>query len=279
MKIVKVLNNNVVLSKDEKDNEVILMGRGLAFQKRAGDFLEESRIDKRYQLEDEISRQFQELLVDVPLKYLELATAIIDYAKETLQTPLSDSIYISVTDHLYTAIQRVKSGIRVRNILLWDIKRFYPDEFAIGKKARDKIFEQYRLDLGEDEAGFIALHLVNAQTHKGQQDVYELTELMQEITQIASYYFKTPFDEDSVYFYRFSTHLRFFAARIMSGKQLVDETDEELLQIIQVKYHNAYQCVLKIESYIQQKYSYGMTNDEKLYLTIHLARLVQKASQ
>lgn len=279
MKIVKTLNNNVVLSRDENNKEVILMGRGLAFQKKIGESLEEERIDKRYQLEDGISRQFQELLMDVPLTYLELATTIIDYAKETLKMPLSDSIYISVTDHLYTTIQRVKSGVRVRNILLWDIKRFYPEEFAIGKKATDKIFEKYHLDLGEDEAGFIALHLVNAQTHKGQQDVYELTELMQEITQIASFYFKTPFDEDSVYFYRFSTHLRFFAARIISGKQLADETDQELLDIIQLKYHNAYQCVLKIEGYIKQKYSYGMTNDEKLYLTVHLARLVQKASQ
>ncbi len=37
MEIVKILNNNVVLTKDEKDNEIIVSGRGLAFQKRNGD--------------------------------------------------------------------------------------------------------------------------------------------------------------------------------------------------------------------------------------------------
>ncbi len=280
MKIVKILNNNVVLTKDEKDNEIIVSGRGLAFQKKCGDFIEEEKIDKRYRLSDSsASQRFQELLMDVPVTYLELATKIIDEAKAELSAPLNDSVYISITDHLYTAIQRVKKGIRLRNLLLWDIKRFFPDEFAIGQKAVAMIKKRYRLDLGEDEAGNIALHLVNAQTETEHQDVYEMTELMQEIIQIASYYFKTRFDEESVYFYRFTTHLRFFASRIMSGKQYRDETDEELLLIIQRKYRNAYHCVLKIQQFITEKYHYVMSNDEKLYLTIHLARLVQKANQ
>ena len=280
MEIVKILNNNVVLTKDEKDNEIIVSGRGLAFQKRNGDRIDESKIDKRYHLSDSgISQRFQELLMDVPVTYLELATEIIDDAKKQLAASLNDSIYISITDHLYTAIQRVKKGIRVRNLLLWDIKRFFPDEYAIGKKAVAMIAQRYRIDLGEDEAGFIALHLVNAQTETEHHDVYEMTELMQEIIQIASYYFKIQFDEESVYFYRFRTHLRFFASRIMSGKQYQDETDEDLLLIIQRRYRNAYQGVLKIQQFITEKYHYVMSNDEKLYLTIHLARLVQKANQ
>lgn len=280
MKVVKILNNNVVLTKDEKDNEIIVSGRGLAFQKKCGDLIEEEKIDKRYRLSDSgASQRFQELLMDVPVTYLELATEIIDDAKKQLSAPVNDSVYISLTDHLYTAIQRVKKGIRLRNLLLWDIKRFFPDEFSIGQKAVTMIKTKYRLDLGEDEAGNIALHLVNAQTETEHQDVYEMTELMQEIIQIASYYFKTQFDEESVYFYRFTTHLRFFASRIMGGRQYQDETDEELLLIIQRKYRNAYQCVLKIQQFITEKYHYVMSNDEKLYLTIHLARLVQKANQ
>lgn len=280
MKIVKILNNNVVLTKDDKNNEIIVSGRGLAFQKHNGDAIDESKIDKRYHLSDSgISQRFQELLMDVPVTYLELATEIIDESKKKLSASLNDSIYISITDHLYTAIQRVKKGIRVRNLLLWDIKRFFPDEYAIGKKAVAMIEKRYRIDLGDDEAGFIALHLVNAQTEVEHHDVYEMTELMQEIIQIASYYFKIQFDEESVYFYRFRTHLRFFASRIMSGKQYQDETDEDLLLIIQQKYRNAYQGVLKIQQFITEKYQYVMSNDEKLYLTIHLARLVQKANQ
>lgn len=277
MQIQKILNNNVVIATDSKNNEIVVMGRGLAFQKKVGDEISEDCIDKKYRLaNNELSQKLQELLEDVPVTYLELANDIIEDAKKVLKDPLSDMLYISITDHLYSAIQRVKSGVRIRNLLLWDIKRFFPEEFAIGKKAVAKIKKQYRIDLGEDEAGNIALHLVNAQTEADNENVYELTELMQEIIQITSYYFKVQFEEDSVYFYRFTTHLRFFASRIMSNNQLADETDDELLLIIQKKYKNAYQCVEKIAEFIQKKYHYPMSNDEKLYLTIHIARLVQK---
>jgi beta-glucoside operon transcriptional antiterminator len=65
----------------------------------------------------------------------------------------------------------------------------------------------------------------------------------------------------------------------MNQRQVADETDDELLLIIQRKYQNAYKCVGKIADFILEKYQYEMTNDEKLYLTIHIARLVQKVTQ
>ncbi len=44
--------------------------------------------------------------------------------KSTLKKSLNDTIYISLTDHLYTALERKKQGIAIKNLLLWDIKRF-----------------------------------------------------------------------------------------------------------------------------------------------------------
>ncbi|MDT2828417.1 MAG: BglG family transcription antiterminator LicT [Enterococcus viikkiensis] len=280
MQIRKILNNNVVITTNQKNNEVVVMGRGLAFQKKVGDEIAEEAIDKTYHLANsDLLHKFQELLEDMPISYVEIANDIIDEAKVALKNPLNDSLYISITDHLYASIQQVKEGVRVRNLLLWDIKRFFPDEFSVGVNAVEKIKLKFGIDLGEDEAGNIALHLVNAQTENDNDDAFMMTEMMQEIIQITSYYFKVQLDEDSVYFYRFTTHLRFFASRIMNQRQVTDETDDELLLIIQKKYQNAYQCVERIAEFIQQTYHYTMSNDEKLYLTIHIARLVQKVSQ
>ncbi|MDT2753579.1 PRD domain-containing protein [Enterococcus pseudoavium] len=280
MQIQKILNNNVVITTDEKNNEIVVMGRGLAFKKKVGDEIAETAIDKSYHLaNNDLFHKFQELLEDMPISYVEIANDIIDEAKVTLKNPLNDSLYISITDHLYAAIQRVQEGVRVRNLLLWDVKRLFPDEFSVGLDAVKRIEEKFKIDLGEDEAGNIALHLVNAQTESDNEDAYLMAELMQEIIQITSYYFKVQLDEESVYFYRFTTHLRFFASRIMNHRQLTDETDDELLVIIQRKYQNAYQCVERIAEFILKKYHYEMSNDEKLYLTIHIARLVQKVNQ
>lgn len=108
--------------------------------------------------------------------------------------------------------------------------------------------------------------------------MYDLTKTMQDIMNIVKYYFKITFDEESVYFYRFTTHLRFFISRMQSNSTHIGETDEELLEIVKLKYHNAYQCVQKIAAFLEENYHYAMSSDESLYLTIHIARLVQKNS-
>lgn len=278
MIINKVLNNNVVITNDEHQNEMIVMGRGIAFKKKIGDTIPAETIDKVYRLDNPIVlNQFQELVADLPVEYLELSDQIIEYARKELSSPINDTIYISLTDHMHSAIERAKKGITVKNVLLWDIKRFFPDEYRVGLKAIDKISARYGVRLPEDEAGFVALHLVNAQTdNEDQGNIAALTQTMQEIINIVKYFFKTTFDEDSVYFYRFTTHLRFFVSRMLNQSQHTDETDEELLAMVKQKYHNAFQCVQKINTFLHNKYTYQMSSDEQLYLTIHIARLVQK---
>lgn len=74
MQIQKILNNNVVITTDQKNNEIVAMGRGLAFQKKIGDEITESAIDKTYHLANsDLFNKFQELLVDVPITYVEIA--------------------------------------------------------------------------------------------------------------------------------------------------------------------------------------------------------------
>ena len=82
MIIKKVLNNNVVLS--EKNNqEMVVMGKGIAFGKKAGDILEENKIDKTFYLQNfDTSERFKELLKDVPMKVVSLSYDIIEYAKK-----------------------------------------------------------------------------------------------------------------------------------------------------------------------------------------------------
>lgn len=127
MKIIKVLNNNVVITTDQSQNEIIVMGRGIAFKKKVGDEISSETVDKVYRLENQtILSQFQELLADLPLEYLELSNEIIEYARRELSSPINDSIYISLTDHMHCAIERSKKGMTVKNVLLWDIKRFSP---------------------------------------------------------------------------------------------------------------------------------------------------------
>ena len=273
MKISKLLNNNVAVV-IENNEEKIVMGRGICFKKKVGDFIDPKQVDKVFFLEDqEVSRRFKELVVNIPLEYLQIGDEIFDEAKMTLGKPINDNCYIALVDHIYTACERVKEGIFVKNALLWDIKRFYKIEYEVGKRSLQIIKDKTGIELNDDEAGFIALHIVNGQLDEDCHDMYEITKIMQEIENIVRYHFKVEFNEDSAYYYRFVTHLKFFAQRLLEHKTQ-DSQEDDLLSVVQVKYANAYQCVEKIAKFILKQYDYELSDEEKLYLTIHIHRVV-----
>lgn len=278
MKIHKILNNNVAVAYDDQQQEKIVMGKGICFQKRVGDSLEISKIDKTFLLSSpEANTKFQQLVKDVPLEYIELGESIIQYAKLQLGKKLNDMIYVSLIDHIYFSITRFQQGILVKNALLWDIKRFYPYEFEIGIYTIHQIEQQFDILLPQEEAGFIALHLVNAEDDNSDMDMYEITHIMQALSNIVTYTFNVTFHEDNVYYYRFITHLKFFAQRLFSHTTYQDEKDDGLLDVIKQRYQNSYMCVCKIEKYLLNQYQYQMSNEEKLYLTIHIERVVYKS--
>lgn len=273
MKISKLLNNNVAIV-IENDEEKIVMGRGICFKKKTGDYIDPKQVDKVFFLENqEVSRRFKELVVDIPLEYLQIGEEIFDEAKMTLGKAINDNCYIALVDHIYTACERVKEGIFVKNGLLWDIKRFYKIEYEVGKRSLQIIKDKTGIELNDDEAGFIALHIVNGQLDDDCHDMYEITQIMQEVENIVRYHFKVEFNEDSAYYYRFITHLKFFAQRLLEHKTQKFQEDD-LLSVVQVKYANAYQCVEKIAQFILKQYDYKLSDEEKLYLTIHIHRVV-----
>ncbi|MDO4605057.1 MAG: PRD domain-containing protein [Helcococcus sp.] len=278
MIINKVINNNIV-SVVENDSEKIVMGRGLGFNKKPGDSISEDKIEKIFVMNNENhSHKFKELIVDIPLEHMLLGDEIISYAKQNLGKKLSDLLYISLIDHIYTSIERSKINIFIKNDLIWDIKRFYPDEYKIGEFAIKLIKERFDVELPVDEAGFIALHLVNASQEGGNfKDVVEESNIMHDITNIVKYEFNKEFDEDSVYYYRFITHLKFFAKRVVLGNTYNDGVEDELLELIKVKYRNSYNCVKNIGAFLKNTYNYEISKEEELYLTIHIERVIYKA--
>lgn len=276
MEIYKILNNNVIVSKNEHDKEIIAMGKGIAFKKKVGEHIEDELIDKVYTLSDEVSSKFQELAAEIPVEHMKISDDIIKYVKLKLGKKLNDSIYLSLCDHISTTILRHEEGVDVKNVLLWDIKKFYKDEFEIGKHGLEMIKEKLNVQLNEDEAGFIALHIVNAEMDEKLETIYEVTKVMQEILNIVKYFFHIDFDEDSVYFYRFITHLKFFAHRLITKSSYQDEQSDDLLDLIKIKYKNAYACCLKIKQFLKTNYAYDLSQEETLYLTIHIARVVYK---
>ena len=276
LKITKIINNNVVSSIDEQGREVVIMGRGIGFQRVPDDEIDQKKVEKIFLIQGKDNRkQFQALVEKIPYEHIKTANKIISYAKFSLNKKLSDTIYIALTDHISFAIERKKQGMEFHNALLWEIKRFYNHEFLIGKEALSIIKEQLEVELPEDEAGFIALHIVNAELDTDMQHSIQMTQIIQDVLNIVRYHFHIELDEKTLAYERFLTHLKFFVQRAICN-QYYQTDDLEFCELIKRKYPEAYCCAEKIRNYMESKVDYRLTEEEIVYLTVHIKRIIDE---
>ncbi|MEG0330432.1 MAG: PRD domain-containing protein [Longicatena sp.] len=275
MKHKKRINNNVVIAIDDDGKEQIITGKGLGFDAICGALIDESRIEKIFTLKDSVANErLRELLTSIPVEHVTTAEDIMKYAQIHINNAINENVIISLSDHIYMAVERKKQDIEVKNVMLWDIKKFYRDEYRVGTYALQLINERFHVLLSEDEAGFIALHLVNAQLDVKTKSVKAVTQVMQEIETIVRMTFSVELDVESVYYYRFITHLKFFAERLFSGKTYGGQDVDNMLTLVEDKYPQECACVEKIAKFIKKQYGYTLSEEEVLYLSIHISRIV-----
>lgn len=280
MIVEKVLNNNVVVSIDPKTKkEVILMGSGIAFNKKPGQQIDEKKIEKTFIVDDEnLGNKIKKLINQIPDGIFELTDEIITYAIVELNTVLDKQIYISLADHIAFVVKRFRSGIIIKNELLSEIRRVHRAEFKVSLWAVDYINEKLGVELPEDEAGFIALHFVNAGYRETTMKSITSTKIIKDILNIIKYNFAIELDEDELNYDRLLTHLKYFAKRIVNNNQN-NSTDSDFIKMISTTYPEAYECAVKIGDYILKNNNYYVNDDEIVYLTMHIQRVITVARE
>lgn len=271
--IEKVINNNIISAYEKSGAEVIVMGRGIGFKKKQGEVVPADQISKIFRIKSRtLAEQFKELLANMPLERVRISDEIISHAKDHLKLKLNQSIYVTLTDHINFAIERVSQGIEPQNALLREIKRFYPQEFQLGIYALELIQDRLDILLPEDEAGFIALHFVNAEYGTDIRDAVKFPDQMQAIVDIVERDLGILLDESSLHYERFMTHIKFLIQRIYR-KELLSSEDRELSLLMQRKYPREYQCSLKVAEYIMQATGSRLSEEEIMYLSVHIRRV------
>ncbi|WP_405104495.1 PRD domain-containing protein [Paenibacillus sp. FSL K6-1217] len=279
MIIRQIFNNNVIRAEDQVGHEYVVIGNGLGFKKKPGQRVEEERIEKTFMLKPEkVPRKLIDLIGETSAEYFSLADEIIAYAKADMGDIFNDNIYITLIDHIHFAIARYRKSMNLKNALFWQIKRFYPKEFAIGVHALSLIRKHFDIEMDQDEASFIAMHFVNArQDGQEMQRTVEVTKAMSDIFSILSEEYQVKLNENSFNYSRFLTHLQYFLQRMISGEQERSASgDNFLYDQIKVKFPQAFACTNKINHYLEETYGNAMSIDEKVYLTIHIQRVTSR---
>lgn len=273
MVIERVLNTNAVLSRNAEGDEIILLGAGIGFKQRPGGEVDMSKAEKCFVMGTRSQQdRFQQLMESIPQEHIMVAEQIISLAKNVYNMTLAESIHISLADHIHTAILYVQNGIIVPNSLLLNLEQLYTNEFEVGNQALFMIKEKLGFQLPKDEAGYIAMHLINAQYGTENANIKRLIDLVQDLNSRILRELAVEPDTKSLNYFRYMTHLKFFAQRIIQGKHYPDE-DDGFFDTLLIKYPKEYRCSKKICKYVERTYHYTPHNDEVIYLTVHLAHI------
>lgn len=271
MRVVKKLNNNVVLALTNKNEEVIIVGKGLGFQKTPYELEDTSVIEKKYVMPK--NTKALEVLDSIDTKIIAVTEKIISYGTKVLNREINSAIFLGLCDHINYSVERSKEGIQFKSPLYWEIKHLYPEEYKIGIASVDIINEDLKMNMSNEEAAFIALHFINSEISSNDiSETTKLTTIIGEILDIVRYNFKMDFDEESFNFTRLVTHIKYFILRQINNEKLSND-NEFMFNVMKKQYKDEYECVKKIEQYLLKNYGWSCSSDEKLYLIMHIQRL------
>lgn len=273
MKIQKVINNNVVSCVDDSGVESVAMGKGLGFCSRPGNLLDQSKVEKIFRLESQSeTNRLKDLFASVSEKEIELCNQIIRYAAENLNRTLSPSLYLTLTDHISFALNRIRQGISFQSALLTEVRTFYPREFAVGKYASALIEEKLGVEFPEDEAASIALHLVNAELDNSLSETVRMTQTLHDILEILRQSREIQLEESGSYFDELTVQLKFLVIRTFAGVG-EQSREPEFVSIIQKLDREEYACASLIAEYLEKQSQHPVSDESKAYLAVQIHRI------
>ena len=281
MIIKKVLNNNLLLVESENGKEQIAMGKGLRFSYKVGERLRETDVEKIYMLKDEKNTQdYIRLLQDVPASYAEVIQDAVQMVTCKMASRLNEQIFVTLSDHLIYALERYKKGIVLQNRMLWEIQKFYPKEYLLGSEVLSYLNQELNVNLPEEEAGNIAFHIVNAQIDAtenkiGMQNGMLMVKMLKDLFQIVQLYYQWEIDEESINYSRFVIRMQFFLQRLLEDKML-ENADAWIYHSVVQQEKKAAGCVEQIRKYIRNLLQKEITEEERVYLIVHISRTTQK---
>lgn len=254
MQAVKVFNNNAVSVVMPDGREAILVGNGLGFGRRPGDVIDKSRVSKVYYVQNELQTKFLKMLDNVTPQVMQAAERI------------------SLVDHISFALERVEKGTFLPNLMLSETRMLYPKEYAVGQRALELVRQFCGVQLPEDEAGYIALHLV-----AGAADgalAYDTVKFVKAVKEIICDTYHCTFEEESLETTRLTVHLKFLAARILRHTPWQDAGLESMYAVLLQRDSRNEMCLQRINTYLRQEFDYELDHQEQVYLLIHLTKIV-----
>lgn len=267
--VIKALNNNMVLIK-EHGVEKILLAKGIGFNKKFGDILEDNlEVDKVFSIEDKKNQEnLKEVYNRVDGEFVAICEEALAEISEELGEELNETIHIGLIDHLAIAMKRLKNKEQINNPFIVEIETLYSVEFEMAKKIVNKLQDKYEIDFPEGEIGFITLHIHSARNGKMLSNSIKYSYLSNKIIIYIEEKFNSKIDKRSLDYARFLSHVRFTIERVLTDTVLKND----LTEIIKKSYPISYEIAEGASKIIEETLDKKVCDDEVAYIAMHVER-------
>lgn len=274
MRAIKKINNNVAICTDNNNKELVAFGKGIGFPKMPYEISDLSLISMTFY---RIDSKFYNLIGEIPENVFEVSAIIVREAQNILKCNLNPNLVVSLSDHINFAILRMRKYKKMQMLFSYDIEQLYPKETELGRYALKLIKERLYVKLPDSEITSIAMHFVNAEEEKEPEEGADTEELILEVASKIEEFFSVTIDRNDFNYNRFAMHLRYYLKRIKSKNQFVDD-NVSIVQAMKEKNPRVYECAYMIGNFIDERLNSESTEDEVLYLMIHIYRIIRNTT-
>lgn len=275
MIVVKNINNNVSLCLDSSNKEVVVFGKGVGFIKPPAE-VPLSKIERTFY---NLNYRYISLLNDIPSEIIEFTAREVADIQNQLPYETNSNLVLTLADHLAFAMERARKGIHIPMPSAYELEISYPLEVKIGRKFVDDLQREFKARLPRGESQGVAMHFINARSGQVNETAVDIEEqyetILEQITRIIEHEMKFQVRRDTFSYARFATHLQYLLKRIFEEKH-IDSANVEMYEAIQGEYETVSGCVDRIAEYLKSNWSAELTEEEKLYLIMHVNRVCSK---
>lgn len=270
--VKRVLSHNVVQALDVlKDEECILLGKGIGFGKKEGDVIDPDVVERKYFIRDSKNlHKYQKLLESTDERLYFIIEEYIEKVGKTFGSGYDENLHIGLLDHLNFSIYRYRNHVTLNNIFIDEMSMMYEKEYAFAKVMLKDLNSRLDVDLPEAEAGFIALHIHSSiKGEKASQTALYL-KIIGECLRFIEEEFKISLDPQSIEKARLITHLKFALKRASENKPIQNIMTESLKSA----FPKTFLIASKMAKKIEENYGINLPEGEVGYLTMHIENIV-----
>lgn len=275
MIVIKKINNNVAVCRDNNGNELIAFGKGIGFPNLPYEINDMSKITMTFY---QVNSYYYKLLTEIPADIIQISAEIVEDSKKLIRRNLNPNIIFSLADHINFAIIRKKQYKPMKLVFSYDIEQLYPVETNIGRMAISKIQNELGIKLSDAEITAIAMHFVNSSADEMISSDKDPTDfLIEQAVNLIERTFLIEIDRTGFTYNRFVMHLRYYIRRLQNNEEIIKDDVNLLIEKFRELTPKIYDCANDISFLINNQIGTSSSQPEIFYLMVYIKRIVSNS--